>query len=222
MCRRASNFARSVETPPPIVIAIIDYGAGNLRSVTKGLQAAGASCVVTDKLNDIERARAIVIPGVAAASDTMCGLRSRGLVEPIRYAIDSGKPFLGICMGLQALMTFSVEGDGEPCMDVLHGPVLKLPHGLKVPHMGWNQVRVRRPDSWLMDGIPDEADFYFVHSFYAVPDDASTIVADTEYGVRFASVVLRDTIAATQFHPEKSGRWGLSLLRNFVRFAGEG
>jgi len=203
------------------MIAILDYGAGNLRSVLKGLQATGAMCRVTSDPADVARARALVIPGVAAAADTMSGLRARGLVEPALEALRDGKPFLGICMGLQALMTFSEEGDGEACMDVLHGSVLKLPHSVKVPHMGWNQVVQRRSGAWLLDGIPDGANFYFVHSFYAQPQDEATILADTDYGVRMPSVVVRDHIAATQFHPEKSGRWGLRLLENFARFAGE-
>lgn len=200
------------------MIAIIDYGAGNLRSVTKGLQAAGAACVVTHDPAMVRAADALVIPGVAAAADTMRGLRSQRLVEPILASLEAGKPFLGICMGLQALMTCSEEGDGETCLDVLHGPVRRLPPGLKVPHMGWNQVTLRRTDSWLTAGIPSGANFYFVHSFYAEPDDQSVVVGDTEYGLTFPSVVVRDAIAATQFHPEKSGRWGLCMLQNFARF----
>src|SRR5579859_3704966 len=193
------------------MIAIIDYGAGNLRSVAKGLQTAGARCAITSDPEDIAQADALVMPGVAAASDTMCGLRDRRLVAPLLDALQRGKPFLGICMGLQALMTCSEEGHGEACLDLLHGPVLKLPLGLKVPHMGWNQVHQRR-ESWLFRAIPDGANFYFVHSFYAVLDDPTPVVGETEYGVRFASAVVEDTIAATQFHPEKSGRWGLQML----------
>ncbi len=203
------------------MIAIVDYGAGNLRSVTKGLQAAGASVAVTSDPREVAAADSLVIPGVAAASDTMWGLRSRRLIEPVLSALHTGKPFLGICMGLQALMTSSEEGDGEACLDIFHGPVLKLPVGTKVPHMGWNQVEQQRPGCWLFNGIPTGANFYFVHSFYAVPDDPALSIAETEYGVRFASVLVRDTIAATQFHPEKSGRWVLQMLENFARFAKE-
>ncbi len=201
------------------MIAIIDYGAGNLRSVSKGLQAVGATCVIASDPEQLRRADALVMPGVAAASDTMCGLRDRRLVPPLLESLRQGKPFFGICMGLQALMTSSEEGDGEACLDILSGPVLKLPPTSQVPHMGWNQVEQRHADCWLFKDIPDRANFYFVHSFYANLTDPSAVVGETEYGLRFASVVVKDAIVATQFHPEKSGRWGLQMLANFARFA---
>ncbi len=198
------------------LIAVVDYGAGNLRSVVRALEHAGAQAEITSLAADVERAQAVVLPGVAAAADTMKGLNERGLVEPLLRSIESGKPFLGLCMGLQALMTYSEEGGRQECLDVIPGAVHKLPAGLKVPQMGWNQVacRVEHP---LLDGIPDGSFFYFVHSFYAEPDDAAVVVATTEYGLRFPSILARDNVFATQFHPEKSGARGLQLYRNFVR-----
>ncbi|MBV8084063.1 MAG: imidazole glycerol phosphate synthase subunit HisH, partial [Chloroflexi bacterium] len=151
-----------------------------------------------------------------AAADTMKGLQERGLTEPLLRNIEAGKPFLGLCMGLQALLTFSEEGGRQECLDVIPGAVHKLPAGLKVPQMGWNEVACQAEHP-LLDGIPDRSFFYFVHSFYAEPTDSSTVVATTEYGVRFPSILARDNVFATQFHPEKSGARGLRLYRNFVR-----
>ena len=198
------------------MIAVVDYGAGNLRSVVRALEHAGAEAHITSQAADLDRAQAVVLPGVAAAADTMRGLEERGLVEPLLRGIRSGKPFLGLCMGLQALMTSSDEGGRQECLDVIPGAVHKLPAGLKVPQMGWNQVACRAEHP-LLDGIPDGSFFYFVHSFYAEPDDPAVVVATTEYGLRFPSILARDNVFATQFHPEKSGARGLQLYRNFVR-----
>jgi glutamine amidotransferase len=197
------------------MIAVVDYGAGNLRSVVRALEHSGAEAATTSSPDDVERAQAVVLPGVAAASDTMKGLRERGLIEPLLRSIQAGKPFLGLCMGLQALLTFSEEGGRQECLDVIPGAVRKLPPGLKVPQMGWNQVSCQ-VDHPLLDGIPDGSYFYFVHSFYAEPRDPAVVVATTEYGVRFPSILARDNVFATQFHPEKSGARGLRLYRNFV------
>jgi imidazole glycerol-phosphate synthase subunit HisH len=197
-------------------VAVVDYGAGNLRSVVRALEHAGAEARITSDPADVERAGAVVLPGVAAAADTMKGLNERGLVEPLLRSIRAGKPFLGLCMGLQALLTYSEEGGRQECLDVIPGAVHKLPAGLKVPQMGWNQVACRAEHP-LLDGIPNGSFFYFVHSFYAEPDDASVVVATTEYGLRFPSILARDNVFATQFHPEKSGARGLQLYRNFVR-----
>lgn len=200
------------------MIAVVDYGAGNLRSVLRALEHAGAQAQITASPADVEQASAVVLPGVAAASDTMKGLQERGLVEPLLRSIESGRPFLGLCMGLQALLTYSEEGGHQQCLDVIHGAVRKLPHGLKVPQMGWNQVRCR-VEHPLLDGIPDGSYFYFVHSFYAEPDDPGVVVATTEYGLEFPSILARGNVFATQFHPEKSGARGLRLYDNFVRLA---
>jgi glutamine amidotransferase len=200
------------------VIAVVDYGAGNLRSVVRALEHAGAEALVTSQAKDLDRAGAIVLPGVAAASDTMKGLQDRGLVGPVLRAIEQGKPFLGLCMGLQALLTYSEEGGHQQCLDVIPGAVRRLPAGLKVPEMGWNQVSCRAEHP-LLDGIPDGSYFYFVHSFYAEPSDPSVVVATTEYGLRFPSILARGNVFATQFHPEKSGRRGLQLYANFVRWS---
>ncbi|HDZ76791.1 MAG TPA: imidazole glycerol phosphate synthase subunit HisH, partial [Candidatus Omnitrophica bacterium] len=155
----------------------------------------------------------MTMPGVGAAADTMSNLARCELVEPIREFIAGGRPFLGVCMGLQALLTVSEEGGEHPCLDIVPGRVRRLPNGLKVPHMGWNQVRQRRAHP-VFEGIPDGAFFYFVHSYYADPIDESVIVGDTDYGVIFAAVVARDNIVATQFHPEKSGEAGLRFYEN--------
>ncbi|MBV9120944.1 MAG: imidazole glycerol phosphate synthase subunit HisH [Chloroflexi bacterium] len=198
------------------MIAVVDYGAGNLRSVVRALEHAGADAQVTSSAARVAAAQAVVLPGVAAAADTMRGLEERGLVETLLRVIADGKPFLGLCMGLQALLTFSEEGGRQACLDVIPGAVRRLPAGLKVPEMGWNQVLCSRPHP-LLDGIPDGSFFYFVHSFYAEPDDSEVVVASTEYGIRFPSVLAKDNVFATQFHPEKSGAMGLRLYRNFVR-----
>ncbi|MHB8621124.1 MAG: imidazole glycerol phosphate synthase subunit HisH [Chloroflexota bacterium] len=197
-------------------VVVVDYGAGNLRSVRRALEHTGAEVEVTDQVEAIRRASAVVLPGVAAAADTMKGLRERGLVQPLLDVIAAGTPFLGLCMGLQALLTYSEEGGHQDCLDVIPGAVHKLPVGLKVPQMGWNQVILRQAHP-LLEGIASGSYFYFVHSFYAEPRDLSTVVGTTEYGIEFPSVLARGNVLATQFHPEKSGPTGLRLYRNFVR-----
>ena len=202
------------------MIAVVDYDAGNLRSIAQGLRLAGAEVRVTGDPEVVRAARAVVVPGVGAASDCMANLKARGLERVIAEAVRSGRPYLGVCMGLQVLLTYSEEGGRFPCLDVFPGVVARLPAGVKVPHMGWNQVRHDGSHPLLAD-VPDGANFYFVHSYYAAPADAGCVVGSTDYGVTFPSVLARDNLLATQFHPEKSGRWGLLLLRNFVRLAGE-
>jgi len=196
-------------------IIIVDYGAGNLRSVARAIEQVGWQGCVTSDTDAVRGARVLILPGVGAAADTMRNLRERGLLEPVRQYIESGRPFLGICMGLQALLSVSEEGGEHECLGVIAGRVRRLPPGLKVPHMGWNQVRQRRPHP-LFEGIPDNAYFYFVHSYYPDPEDPSVVIGETDYGVTFASVVARDNLLATQFHPEKSGEVGLRLYRNFL------
>ena len=199
-------------------LVIVDYGAGNLRSVARAVTHVGGEPLISSSGRDVERAEALIVPGVGAAADTMRNLKRHALVDPIREYIAGGRPFLGVCMGQQALFDVSEEGGEHPCLGVLPGRVVRLPDGLKVPHMGWNQVRIVRPHL-IFDGIPDGSNFYFVHSYYPRPEDAETVIGETEYGVTFPSVVGRDNVVATQFHPEKSGDMGLRMYENFLRIA---
>ena len=199
-------------------IAVIDYQAGNLRSVQKALERFGARAAITRDPADVERADAVVFPGQGANDPSMRHLRAGGLIEPIQAFIRGGKPFLGVCLGLQLLLDGSDEGV-EPGLGVLAGRVRRLDNGLKVPHMGWNSVdfRVAHP---LLGGIPNGSHFYFVHSYYADPADKSVVAGRTSYGVDFCSAAAWRNVFATQFHPEKSGEVGLRLYRNFVELAG--
>ncbi len=199
-------------------LVIVDYQAGNLRSVARAVAHAGAEPLITSGGRDVERADALIVPGVGAAADTMANLKRNALVEPIREYVASGRPFLGVCMGQQALFDVSEEGGEHACLGILAGRVVRLPNGLKVPHMGWNRVRIVQPHG-IFDGIPDGSYFYFVHSYYPRPDDPAVVIGETEYGVTFASVVAQDSVVATQFHPEKSGATGLRMYENFLRIA---
>ncbi|MGE0227071.1 MAG: imidazole glycerol phosphate synthase subunit HisH [Dehalococcoidia bacterium] len=200
-------------------VVIVDYGAGNLRSVARAVAHAGVEAAVTSRAQAVADARALIVPGVGAAADTMANLRAGGLVEPIREYIASGRPFLGVCMGMQALFEVSEEGGSHECLGVLPGRIVRFPHGLTVPHMGWNNVRLRAPHP-VFEGIAQDAFFYFVHSFHPRPADEGHVIAETEYGgVTFPAVVGRDNLVATQFHPEKSGADGLRLYANFLRLA---
>jgi len=202
-----------------VKLVIVDYGAGNLHSVSRAVVQAGVRPLVTSSGRYVEEAEALIVPGVGAAADTMLNLRRHSLVEPIREYIASGRPFLGVCMGQQALFDVSEEGGEHECLGVLPGRVVRFAQNeLKVPHMGWNRVRQVRPHA-IFEGIPDGSYFYFVHSYYPRPDDADTVIGETEYGVKFPSVVARDNVVATQFHPEKSGEMGLRMYANFVRTA---
>ncbi len=200
------------------MITIIDYGAGNLRSVVNAVSKLGYRPKVTTSPDDVFNARAVILPGVGAAADTMTNLRKLGLISPIRRFITEGGPFLGVCIGLQILFTGTEEGGGHECLDVIPGLVRKLPAGLKIPHMGWNQVR-QKISSPLFNDIPDEANFYFAHSYYVEPDDRSLVAGETEYGISICSVIAKDNLVATQFHPEKSGEVGLKIYGNFIRLA---
>ena len=199
-------------------VIVVDYGAGNLRSVVRAVAETGATPVVTSSARDIERAGMVIVPGVGAAADTMANLQRCGLVEVIRDYIAADRPFLGVCMGLQALMTYSEEGGRHDCLDVIPGKVVRIEADVKVPHMGWNRVFIRRQHP-IFDGIADGEYFYFVHSYYVSPDEETTIVATTDYGVEIPAVVARGSLVATQFHPEKSGPAGLRIYRNFVASA---
>ncbi len=199
-------------------IVVVDYGAGNLRSVSRAVSHVGPAPSVSADPQDVRDADALIVPGVGAAADTMRNLREHGMVEPVREYIASGRPFLGVCMGQQALLSVSEEGGEHECLGVIPGRVKKLPGGQKVPHMGWNNVRQRREHP-IFAGIPDGSYFYFVHSYAPEPDDPEVVIGETDYGVTFASVLARDNIVATQFHPEKSGEMGLRMYANFLAFA---
>lgn len=207
------------------MIVIVDYGMGNLRSVQKALERVGGEARVSDRAEDVARAERLVVPGVGAFGDAMRALEDRGLVEPIREFVGRGRPVLGICLGLQIFFEESEEtGTAEAAgrgLALFKGRVVRFGEevarqGLKVPHMGWNAVEPVRPSS-LFAGMPERGVyFYFAHSYYADPADETVVVGRTEYGIRFASVVARENVAATQFHPEKSQAAGLALLENFV------
>jgi glutamine amidotransferase len=199
-------------------VVIVDYGAGNLRSVARAIAKQGFAPRVSCEANAIAEAEALILPGVGAAADTMRNLQEGGLVEPIRDYIASGRPFLGVCMGQQALLSVSEEGGEHRCLDVVKGRVKRLPTGQKVPHMGWNRVRQRVPHP-VFEGIDDGAHFYFVHSYYPKPDDSDVVIGETDYGVTFASVLAQGNVVATQFHPEKSGDDGLRFYSNFLDVA---
>ena len=197
------------------MIAIIDYGRGNLGSVEKAFERVGIPAVVTEDPRAVDDAEAVVLPGDGAFHDAMSNLAARGLLPPLRRALDGTRPFLGICLGYQLLFSASEEfGEGRG-LDILPGVVRRFPRGRKVPHMGWNRVEHDGALA-LFAGIPSGAHFYFVHSYY--PEIASPDVATAwcEYGIRFAAAVQRGRLHATQFHPEKSQRWGLRMLENFA------
>jgi glutamine amidotransferase len=199
------------------MIAIIDYGMGNLRSVEKGFLKVGVDAKVVTDPRSVNDAEAIVLPGVGAFRDCMKNLDRMKLIEPILKSVRNGKPYLGICLGLQMLFTESEEFGVYKGLDVLKGKVVRFQVDLKVPHMGWNTVRLLKKPP-IFDGIKDESYFYFVHSYYVAPDDEGIIAGTTDYGMTFTSMVWKDNIIATQFHPEKSQETGLKILKNFGDF----
>jgi glutamine amidotransferase len=200
------------------MIAIIDYGAGNLRSVVNAIGRLGYQPKIISAPDKVLAAQAVILPGVGAAADTMANLRALGLVGPVRQFIAEGRPFLGVCIGLQVLFNGTEEGGWHECLGIIPGVVRRLPPGLKIPHMGWNQVR-QRVSHPVFSGIPDEANFYFVHSYYVAPEDMALVAGETEYGIPVCSVIARDKLIATQFHPEKSGEVGLRIYDNFIKMA---
>ena len=201
------------------MIAIIDYGAGNIRSVSNAITHLGYQAEISNRAEVIERAQAVVFPGVGAAGDTMANLKKLGLDKVIKQLVTEKRPLLGICIGLQVFYSGTEEGGWYECLDIIPGKVKKLPAGLKVPHMGWNQVK-QKQNHPIFSGIPDNANFYFVHSYYGTPQDKSLILAETEYGITFCSGIAKDNLVGVQFHPERSGDMGLQLYENFFKFAG--
>ena len=204
---------------PTPTIAIADYNAGNIRSVQKALEGFDTRAEITSSPDVIANADALVVPGQGACDSSMRHLRERGLVEPIREFIKGGKPFLGVCLGLQLLLDSSEEGE-EPCLGIVPGTCRRLPAGRKIPHMGWNQVSLKK-DHPIFEGVKDNSHFYFVHSYYADPKDRSLVAGTTDYGVEFCSAAAWDSVVAVQFHPEKSGSVGLKIYENFIRYTRE-
>ena len=204
------------------MIAIIDYGAGNLQSVEQALRHLGCQCQITADPGELAAAQAAVLPGVGAFGDAMGQLRARGLEEPIRQFVSSGKPFLGICLGLQILFEESEESPGVKGLGLLRGRVLRLPKesGLKIPHIGWNSLSVGKPGG-LFAGVEGEPYVYFVHSYYLRAEE-DVVTATAEYGTTIHAAVQKGNLLACQFHPEKSGQVGLSLLENFKAMAERG
>ncbi len=211
------------------VIAVVDYGMGNLRSVSKALEHVAADnqkVIVTSDADEIARAERVVFPGQGAARDCMKHLNDRALTEVVLQAAHE-KPFLGICMGMQVLMAHSEENGGIKCMDMYAGEVRAFAdeslrsqmQSLKIPHMGWNKVAHKQAHP-LWHDIAEDSRFYFVHSYYVAPDDATLVAATTDYGIEFVSAIARQNVFAAQFHPEKSAHDGLQLLKNFCRWQG--
>ncbi len=199
-------------------IVIVDYGMGNLRNVERGFERIGFEAKVTRNKREIQRASAIVLPGVGAFKDCMLNLERYGLLEPLLRSIEKGKPYLGICLGLQILFSESEEFGSHKGLDLIEGKVVKFRPDAehKVPHMGWNTVEIER-DVPMLQGIGSGDFFYFVHSYYVIPEETEWISTRTSYGISFVSSIFKENIFATQFHPEKSQHKGLRILENFVR-----
>lgn len=201
-------------------IGIIDYGMANLRSVQKAFESVGVAARIISSADEVAKVDRIVLPGVGALADAVRTLREKGWVDTVLEHINRGKPFLGICLGLQMLFDVGYEDGEHECLHVLKGKCVRFDVdttlGLKVPHMGWNQLEVRRPSPLVKD-LPAGSSVYFVHSYFVVPDDEQVIATVTDYGRPFVSSVWRDNVVATQFHPEKSQKVGLKILENFSR-----
>jgi imidazole glycerol-phosphate synthase subunit HisH len=199
------------------MIAVIDYGAGNIRSIEKALEHVGAQVQVTDDPVVVARAHAVVLPGVGSGGAAMARMTERGLDEAIREATQQGKPFLGICLGMQLLADHHDEGEVAG-LQLFRGSVRRIPHGPKIPHMGWNQIRPLQENLPIFADVPSDAYFYFAHSYYVEPQDQRGVAALTDYGSPYCSVIATEQVWGTQFHPEKSGDVGMQLLKNFVKW----
>lgn len=199
------------------MIAIIDYGAGNIRSIEKALEYVGARVQVTDDPALVAQAQAVVLPGVGSGGAAMARMKQRGLDNAIRQATERGRPFLGICLGMQLLADHHAEGEVDG-LGLYPGEVRRIPRGPKIPHMGWNRVRPLHDNLPIFESIPRDSYFYFAHSYYVEPRDRQGVAAVTGYGSDFCSVIASEHIWGTQFHPEKSGPVGLRLLSNFVKW----
>lgn len=198
------------------MIAIIDYGAGNLHSVKNALDFLGANCVITGDSDEILKADKVILPGVGAFGDAMKCLEKSGLIETVKTAAKSGKPFLGICLGLHLLFEESEESHGIKGLGILKGKIIKIPEcGLKIPHIGWNSITPTKK-SKMFEGLGENPYVYFVHSYYVHTDDGDIVSAYTQYGQRLDIAVEHENVFATQFHPEKSGEIGMCILKNFI------
>jgi len=202
------------------MIGIVDYGRGNLRSVEKALEKVGFEATIMASPMELSLVNGLILPGVGAFADAMQALEQGGWIEPLTQFARSGRPFLGICLGMQILFEVGEEHGEHAGLGLLTGRVVKFPQGRKVPHMGWNSLDLKQP-SRLLEGIPNESYFYFVHSYYAEPVEKRDIVATSDYGVVFPAVVGKDNVWGAQFHPEKSSPWGLQILTNFGKWVNE-
>jgi len=195
-------------------VAVVNYGVGNLRSIRRGLEKSGADVKITHSPTDLLSSDAIVLPGVGAFAPAVQNMTP--IADVVAEAMKNGKPILGVCLGLQRLFTRSNEGGSIRGLDFISGDIVKLPEDVKIPQMGWNTLNIVQSHP-LLEGVKDSSYVYFVHSYYPQPSDPQVIVATTEYGVRFPSMVAKKSLFATQFHPEKSSKTGLTILKNFVR-----
>lgn len=202
------------------MIGIVDYGRGNLRSVEKALEKVGFEAMIMASPAELDSVNGLILPGVGAFADAMQALREEGWVEPLIQFARSGRPFLGICLGMQILFEVGEEHGEHAGLGLLAGRVVKFPPGRKVPHMGWNSLEIEQ-SSRLLEGIPNQSYFYFVHSYYAEPAEKKDILATSDYGIIFPAVVGKDNVWGAQFHPEKSSPWGLQLLTNFGKRVNE-
>jgi glutamine amidotransferase len=200
------------------ILGLVDYGRGNLRSVQRAIEHAGGTCLLVRTPAETEQCAALVVPGVGSFGDCASQLREAGLWDVIKDWLAADRPYLGICLGYQLLFDSSEESPGVEGLGVLAGKVVHFPRGsgLKIPHMGWNQLHISTPSDRLMKALGESPDFYFVHSYYPVPEDPSVVTSTCHYGLEFAASVTRGNLSAIQFHPEKSQNLGLKMLRNFI------